>query len=440
MKSASYDKSLSALDASIASAPAVVLTRGSALKIEPIRWLWKNWLAKGKFHLLAGAAGQGKTTLALAMAATVTMGGRWPDGSACQQGNVLIWSGEDDPADTLAPRLLAAGANLDHCYFVSGTQINGEVQPFDPARDLTLINDCLSEIGGASLLIVDPVVSAVTGDSHKNTETRRALQPLVDLAATCGCAVLGITHFSKGGQGSDPASRVVGSIAFTALARVVIVAAKVQSEDGSDTRVMARAKSNIGPDEGGYEYHLEQMEVATDIFASAVAWGKAVEGSARDLLTDPNSDEATETMDAVSIMREMLTADCWTPQKTVAAAMRVHGYSPKQTRSACNKLGVISKKASFKGEWYWRLPGGPNPEFPSEDTSEDAQQEKQGILGILGGKRASLNDTTTHEGMQVASIVYDESMQDAQDAQDAPFLERAPSDAFNAYLAASRGH
>lgn len=78
------------------------------------------------------------------------------------------------------------------------------------------------------LLIVDPVVSAVTGDSHKNTEVRRALPPLVDLAAACDCAVLGITHFFRGGQGAEPAQRVVGSVAFTAVARVVLVAAKVR--------------------------------------------------------------------------------------------------------------------------------------------------------------------------------------------------------------------
>lgn len=434
MKSASYDKSLSALDASIASAPAVVLTRGSALKIEPIRWLWKDWLAEGKFHLLAGAAGQGKTTLALAMAATVTMGGRWPDGSACQIGNVLIWSGEDDPADTLAPRLLAAGADLDRCYFVSGTSIKGELRLFDPARDLALIQQSVQEIGGAALLIVDPVVSAVSGDSHKNTETRRDLQPLVDLAASCGCAVLGITHFSKGGQGSDPASRVVGSIAFTALARVVLVAAKVKSsdEDGKDTRIIARAKSNIGPDTGGFEYHLEQHEVATDIFASCVTWGKAVDGTARDLLTDPDDEVVGEISDAAAMLKEELVSDCWTPSKQVQRAMKADGYSAKQIRNACDKLKVIKRKVSFNGGWYWRLPGGSDPELPKEEA-QDATSENMGTLGTFDDIGASSDHFITYERMQDAH-------QDAQDAQDAPFLERAPSDTFNAYLAASRGH
>ena len=104
---------------------AVVLAHGTDLNPEPIRWLWPNWLALGKLHILAGAPGQGKTTIAMALAATVTQGGRWPDGMpscvAGGAGNVLVWSGEDDPADTLLPRLLAAGADRGRCYFIQGT-------------------------------------------------------------------------------------------------------------------------------------------------------------------------------------------------------------------------------------------------------------------------------------------------------------------------------
>jgi putative DNA primase/helicase len=231
----------------------VILTRGTDLNPEPVAWLWPYWLALRKLHILAGAPGQGKTTLALAMAATVTVGGRWPDGTRTSAANVLIWSGEDDPADTLLPRLLAAGADRDRCYFVQGARRDGEMVPFDPARDLAKLREAIQEIGGVSLLIVDPVVSAVSGDSHKNTEVRRALQPLVDLADACNCAILGITHFSKGGQGGDPSQRVVGSVAFAAVARVVLVAAKVRAdEEGRDVRILARSKSNIGPDDGGF--------------------------------------------------------------------------------------------------------------------------------------------------------------------------------------------
>ena len=84
------------------AAKAVQLICGASIKPQRIDWLWPDWLAAGKLHILAGAPGTGKTTLALALAADLTTAGRWPDGARVPSaGNVLIWSGEDDPIDTL---------------------------------------------------------------------------------------------------------------------------------------------------------------------------------------------------------------------------------------------------------------------------------------------------------------------------------------------------
>lgn len=334
----------------------VILINGADLKPEPVRWLWHDWLALGKLHILAGAPGQGKTTIALAFAATVTSGGRWPDGSRCEPGNVLVWSGEDDPADTLLPRLLAAGADKGRVYFVSGSRVNGELESFDPARDIATLQAEAVRIGNVRLIIVDPVVSAITGDSHKNTETRRALQPLVDLAASIGAALMGITHFSKGGQGSDPTQRVVGSVAFTAVARVVLVAAKVKSEDGEDRRILARSKSNIGPDEGGFEYRLEQSEPLPGIHASYVAWGVSVEGTARELLTDPNEqDDETSAQDAAADFLRQVLGDDVVPSKMVEAEAKEAGIAWRTVRRASDDLGVKKRKGDG-GKWYWSLP------------------------------------------------------------------------------------
>lgn len=335
----------------------VLLTCGSDLTPEPVCWLWPYWLALGKLHILAGPPGQGKTTIAAGnIAATVSIGGRWPDGSRCDPGNVLIWSGEDDPADTLLPRLIAAGADRSRCFFVSGARVDGVVQPFDPARDLGHLLAAVEQVGGIRLLIVDPVVSAVTGDSHKNGEVRRALQPLVDLAAACRCAVLGITHFSKGGQGQDPTQRVVGSVAFSAVARIVMVAAKVKGEDGEDRRILARSKSNIGPDSGGFEYHLEQVEALPGIEASRIAWGKAVEGTARELLTDLSDDADEAPRDgAADFLREVLR-DGPAPVKTIKVEAADAGHAWRTVQRAADDLAVIKKKGGMSDGWYWQLP------------------------------------------------------------------------------------
>jgi len=390
-------------------ADGVVIERGSDLRIVPVAWLWRDWLARGKLHLLAGAPGQGKTTIALAFAATVTSGGRWPNGASCKPGNVLIYSGEDDPADTLAPRLLASGADMSRCYFVKGTRIDGAEQAFDPARDMDKLRQCIANMpGGIDLLIVDPIVGAVTGDSHKNTETRRGLQPLVDLAAECRCALIGITHFQKGGQGTDPSMRVIGSVAFTALARVVMVAAKVQSEDDKPLRVLARAKSNIGPDDGGFEYHLEQTEIQTDVFASHVAWGNAVEGSARELLTDPDDDAGNDANDAATILQAELVSDCWTPADAAKKAVTRQGFTAKQVWSASKKLGVIRKKGGMTAGWYWRLPGGVDPELPAEDSQKPPEDSEDSTLRKTESSESSESSHATRKprkGRKPADVI-----------------------------------
>ncbi len=342
-------------------ADGVVLLNGADLTPQPVAWLWRDWLALGKLHILAGAPGQGKTTIAIALAATVTSGGRWPDGSRCERGHVLIWSGEDDPADTLLPRLIAAGGDKARVHFVSGTRTDGELQPFDPATDMAQLAEQASRIGNVRLIVVDPVVSAVTGDSHKNTEVRRALQPLVDLASAMGAALVGISHFSKGGQGQDPASRVVGSIAFTAVARVVLVAAKVKGEDGQDRRILARGKSNIGPDDGGFEYAICQTEPLPGIRASRIEWGAQVEGSARELLTDPTeeTEDGNAQDSAAAFLREVLGDDL-VPVKSIEAEAKDAGIAWRTIRRASDSLGVV-KRRGMENRWYWSLPKSSKP-------------------------------------------------------------------------------
>ena len=347
---------------------AVILVNGNDISPEPIAWLWPDWLALGKLHVLAGAPGQGKTTIALAIAAAVTTGTTWPDGTRCELlGNVLIWSGEDDPADTLLPRLLAAGADRSRIYFVDGTRIAGEVVPFDPARDMAALLAAAERIGNVRMVMVDPIVNVVTGDSHKNTEVRRALQPLVDLAASMNAALVGITHFSKGGQGADPAQRVIGSVAFTAVARVVLVAAKVQGADGEERRILARGKSNIGPDDGGLTYSLEQTEVLPGITASRIVWGAQVKGTARDLLAEPDQDTSTGSQsEAMEFLRDRL-AQGTCPAKTLKQEAMDAGVSWKSVRTASEKLGVLKRKGGMDLGWYWTL-----------RSAEDARRTPEG--------------------------------------------------------------
>lgn len=95
------------VETSTGDASRVELVCGADIRPEPIEWLWHGWLAAGKLHMIAGAPEAGKTSIALALAATLSTGGRWPDGTRSSTGSVVIWSGEDAINDTLIPRLVA---------------------------------------------------------------------------------------------------------------------------------------------------------------------------------------------------------------------------------------------------------------------------------------------------------------------------------------------
>jgi putative DNA primase/helicase len=346
------------------SADYVQLQQASSVKIIPIRWLWPGWLARGKLQILAGAPGTGKTTIAVSLAATVSSAGCFPCGTPARAGNVLIWTGEDDPADTLAPRLVASGADLANVFFVRGTVQDGEQRSFDPGRDIGLLVHEAKRIGNIQLLIVDPVVSAIIGDGHKANDVRRGLQPLVDLAQTLDSAVLGITHFSKGSAGRDPLERVMGSQAFGALARVVLVAAKeaVSEEGVPPRRFLARAKSNIGPDGDGFDYQLLQTELKSHegVVASYVEWQGAIQGSARELLgaaevDETTSDDGTERNDAKLFLTSLLAAGPVPVTRIKADAMGA-GYSWRTIERAKRDAGIEARKLGLKDGWVWALP------------------------------------------------------------------------------------
>lgn len=340
----------------------ITLIRADEIKPQPIQWIWNGWLARGKLHILAGQAGAGKTTIAIQLAATISTGGKFPDGTNTRPGSILIWSGEDALDDTLTPRLVAADANLEKIYFINDVvnvlQMNKRA--FNPAVDMHALVVRAETIPDLTLIMIDPIISAVACDSHKNGEVRRALQPVVDFGLKRNCAILGITHFSKGGQSKSILDRVTGSLAFGALARIVLAAGEIVGDD-TTKRILCRVKSNIGADTGGFEYSLEEVELESDIHTNRIKWGGYQDGSANDLLSPPASNNAGDCVDFL----KAILANGKMKVKDIFRVGYENGFNQDQLKRAKQKLKIKSQREGFgKGAViYWVLPSNQIPKI-----------------------------------------------------------------------------
>ena len=345
--------------------PPIATRRLADVRAEPVRWLWPGRIAVGKLTLLAGHPGLGKSQISASLAGIVTMGGRWPsDGMPAEPGTVAFVAAEDDAADTLVPRLKAAGADLDRCYVldaVRGPDRDGEAtfRGFDLSRDISALAATLVRIGDVRLLVIDPI-SAYLGavDSHRNAEVRALLTPLSAMAAQLGVAVVAISHLNKGG-GVDALSRVTGSLAFGATARAAWIVVKDPQDPAR--RLFLPAKNNLGPDGSGLSFDIQPVTVDDGIDTSRVVWHvKPVTMTADEALaargggTD-RREEAPQRREAEAWLAEVLSDGPVASDELLTAAGKV-GISRRTLFRAKDALGVVASKGAFRGGWAWRLP------------------------------------------------------------------------------------
>lgn len=359
------------------------LVTASDIQPESIGWLVDQWLARGKFHLLAGPAGTGKTTLAMLIMAMFSNGysgqGQFPAGTFPIAGNVILWTGEDGVADTILPRLMAAGANLDRIHIVRGTLENGLRRAFDFELDMPTLDVAIAEKGNVVLVVIDSIVQAVRGDSNKNSSVRRSLAPLLELGEKYGCAVLGLTHVNKSSKGKEPMDRVTGSLAFVAVARVVWLTARIQANGSDETPsrcVVVRAKSNIGKDDGGYEYQIEQAVVPGPkgpIQTSKVVFdANPLQGSAKAILkyAESGGSFGSSAVEAAQVFLGALLANGGLPFPEIEALAGAQNppISMAAIKRAKAEMRIESRKQMGAGQsspHIWYLPTPPDIRLPS---------------------------------------------------------------------------
>ena len=352
---------------------------------QPIHWLWQDNIALGKLTLMSGDPGLGKSLVTLALATAVSLGARWPvTGGHAPQGSVVMLSAEDAVADTIRPRLDAAGANCD-CIHVLQASIDvddhGEPteRPFSLTDDISRLSGLVKSLNDCKLVIIDPI-SAYLGrtDSHKNAEVRAVLMPLADMAEDLNVAVLAITHLNKGG--GTAMYRSIGSIAFTAAARAVWAVTK--DRDDPDRRLVLPVKNNLAQDRLGMAYKIQTAENG----APVVMWepDPVDDIDIDDALSAASDEFRSERRDAVDWLKTELKDGAEVSSTDIQKRAKQDGHSWRTVRRAQADLGIKPHKREFAGGWWWKLPERQSGTVASKMlTPEGVQPLKGGHLGHL---------------------------------------------------------
>jgi putative DNA primase/helicase len=361
---------------------------------QPVKWLWRGYIPLGKLTILDGDPGLGKSLLTLDIAARVTTARAMPESGVSdltEPANVILLSAEDDPADTLRPRLEVAKADLTRVVALTAIR-EEDNERFPCLGDLSAIRETLVQTN-AKLLIVDPFMAYLSSEvnSFRDQDIRRILAPFSALAAETRAAVVVVRHLNKS-TGGNPLYRGGGSIGIIGAARSGLLVAKDPDDD--ERRILAVTKSNLAKIPSALAYHV--IASANDI--PSITWQGVTAHTASALLVQQNNtDEDRSALDeAKDFIRETLYHG-GKEVKEIHKEARNAGISEATLRRAKTVLQVVVKKQgnflAKEQKWVWSLPEG------AQDLSEDAQTREHAHLQANIEKNTR-NDADFSEGAQ----------------------------------------
>jgi len=334
-------------------APLPVLVAMNTVTPAPVRWLWRNWLPLGTLTVLDGDPGMGKSTLTLDLAARVSQGWEFPpEGSGHDEPDgVLLLSAEDDPDQTIRPRLDAANADARHVHFFRAVTDGSKERPPVLPWDLDLVEAEAKKLG-VLLVVIDPF-SAYLGsefDAHKDQDIRRCLYHLATLARRAGVTILLVRHLNKLSNG--PALyRGGGSIAISAAARAAMVVGR--DPDDANRYILAMNKSNLGARPRSLAYQIRQA--GPDV--TCLDWLGECDLGPQDILWHaqgraPNRPD-DPSREAQAFLAQILAKGAVAVGDLLEAA-EATGLSHKTVKEAKRKLKVRAFKDG--STWYWEFP------------------------------------------------------------------------------------
>jgi hypothetical protein len=344
----------------------------SSFQMRGVDWFWPDRFARGHIGLIGGLPDTGKGLLTAYMIAAATRGGPWPCGEGnANRGNVIWFTAEDGIEDTVIPRLVAAGADLDKVHIIGMKRnADGTERMFNLADDLPLLRAKLQEIGDVVLVVVDPMSSYLGVGKINNastTDVRGVLAPLKTLAEHTEICFIGVMHFNKKSDVHNAMLRIADSLAYSAAARHVYCCVDDADANVKGQRILVKAKNNLAKDTAALTYTVNvkcvgyDKRLRKDIWAPYVIFGaehreitatEAMRAEAEVGKTRGASQQAAE-----AFLRARLANGPVLSEELFEEA-KANGISEKTLRRAKDALrGVIWKEqGKLGGKWFWQLP------------------------------------------------------------------------------------
>lgn len=379
----------------------LVVTRAAAtMQIRRPLWTWEDRVPAGAITLLGGREGIGKSTIAIDLAAKVTTGSL-PGAYHGRPQNVMIAATEDDWSTVILPRLAAAGADLERIFAVAVQLSDGGTDSLTVPRDLVQLGEeCVAK--GITMLVVDPIMSIIDGklDTHKDRETRRALDPLSRFAARNAITVIGLIHVNKSGS-KDPLDSLMASKAFTAVARSVMYCHIDPDSEDESQYLFGHVKCNLGPKQPTIKYKIATALIDLEddeppVRTSRSVWGEQDNRSIRDVMETARE---TNLGDVSAQIIELLRINGTMTIEDICGVLT--DASPSSIRQNLSRLARKNMIDKVSRGIYASLPAATDSEGDSGcDTTCDTPEPVTSVTSVT-----TTTTSDTHNQLALAGIM-----------------------------------
>ena len=310
----------------------VKIIRMSDVELTPVEWLWKPYLPFGKLSVLQGNPGEGKTYFAMHLAAACTNGKLLPNMESMEPFNVIYQTAEDGLGDTVKPRLIEAGADLDRVLVIDDSDVQ-----------LTLSDERIEKAiieNNARLVIIDPIQAYLGADVDMNraNEVRPIFMRLGQVAQRTGCAILLIGHLNKA-AGMQSLQRGLGSIDIAAAVRSVMFIGKLKHDP--TMRILTHEKSSLAPPGASLAFSLGDE--------GGFRWVGEYDITADEMLSGIEPQRETKTQQAKDLICALLAGGKQVLSEDIDKAALERGIPGRTVRDAKRELGDALKSKIVEG-------------------------------------------------------------------------------------------